>query len=394
MLNTLQSWYDGLDKEIKKIVFFLGSGVLLAGIVIGLFWINTLPSQRSNTRSNTTLNNSIIETPDQDAVSFEDAGGIEKVDTDKVGFDGEIMFLSGKQVAFLDKDLKLRVNGRSIVKSSSFVPVSMYSQGSSIFINEMNRSTIFENGLFQTIDSSITSIVPMSSIDSEGVITDSYLFLKNNQQGLTLNQSSTLEFNSQSVKNLGIISPSITYEIAEIRDISGIPSVIVYEKSSKQGQIEIWIPGENSTMQKVQLITRVRSVKYGYQKMMLTRTTDNPTNSSLYENIVITFNNQKQPEYKKIDLTEVLNEQNIYGSVVAQRCGFDTQNIVYCLVKADKVSQYDSTKPDVLAKIDLTRSQLSIVNPNIKFVADSVHVGPDKAVYVVTQDTSLLYKFV
>lgn len=375
----------------KKVAFFVFSGVLILSIISLLIYVNF--SGGDSGANQTPVEQDVDFKDDTQTVvvtdkSFEDAADLELVDPEIVNISDQILFLPGNQIGFLNQSYNLRINTQNIPDSPAFLPSQMYYTNDGIIINESFRSTIYQNnGKFLPLASGISNVTPFSK---EGKQVYLYLDSENKTNNYKIKQANSILLSA----NPPVISeflPDKSYEIVEMKILQETPYIFGYNNFAKTGDIDIW-QVTNSGTRKVKSLQKVISTKQIKDQFIYTNELDIPNEITPYKTNLINFTNPNNISEKEIAVTTKLAQNNVFGNLLAQRCGLENDGSLLCLVKQQKSVYTNTAVRDLLVKIDPQTNSIGFPNPNLVFSASDIHISDTGEVYVVSQSTSQLYK--
>jgi hypothetical protein len=371
----------------KKTFFFIGVGIFLLLLAIFLIQFNFGSSDNASQRPATFGNSLAVTIQD-----FENAKSLEQVDSKPVGEIKQMLFLPANQTVNLDENLKLKINNQIIDSSPSFSARQMYYTDDGIIINEDGKTSIYNNGQFSAFPNTVSWLTPVLLPDSLGLRNQpGYLYLAASGNGYILKQTEDIKL-SKNTKNIAQINPGSEFKVIELRIFNQNPYLILYESPARQNKMEVWQINNQNQLQKVHTLDKIQSVQYGSDRLMFTRLSNSPTELSVYENNFLNFSQNPQGENQPLDLQERLAQNNIYGSLLAERCNLAISSTMYCLVKEKKVSSQIFSERDILVKWNYQESKLDFPVSGLSFSAHTLFVGPDSTIYIVGQENRLLYK--
>ncbi len=386
--TQLSQWWQSDSKAPVKLTLWSVTVFVLIGFLFLFYSLNT-------TRTNPNVNN-IKKLSENSPVatdkSFDEAGILEKADVETVGVGSQILFTPQGRIVFLDKDLKFRINGVTAPSTSSFFARQLLNYNGGVIINEDVTSTVYSRSAgFTTLPTQINSLTPLLADDKE-----QYYAMSIDPGGIySLVKNETINFDLNSFKKIVDFKPTISPQVIEIRVFNNRPYIVAYQNFSRTGNVEIWQLNENNPdqkLKKVQSLSNIKSIKFGKDALVYTDLLAQPTDLTLYKNTIIQFNQQPDGEAKAIPLADSLGQNNILGTVAANRCTFSGDDNLLCLVKDIKISINAQEAKDSLVLYNFSKNTLSLPYKGFTFSADSIQVSPRGDVFIIGQSNRFLYK--
>jgi hypothetical protein len=164
--------------------------------------------------------------------------------------------------------------------------------------------------------------------------------------------------------------------------------LFVYSDFFRSENAEIWSIKEGVST-KILSINAINSIKFADTGFLYTQNLGTTNITTSYLDLSVT--NPGNPV--DLNFQTKLSENNILGSIIAERCTISKDKIIDCLVK-EKTSDWEFFKnKDVLVKLDPNTKIISFPNRDIIFSGESLSYGPDGSLYLVSQELRQLYKF-
>ena len=385
-IQRLQNWLATDPKARQKVIFWIVAFLIMSLVIGGFYLINQSPSTPVN---NTTFSEPIEVT----TKNFDDAGSLEKADSEAVLLPNQVLFYTGGQL-FFNQESQIRINNQNVSGSPSFTARNVYNSSGNIIINEDFGSTYFQKNLneFKRFEEGITQVVPYAITDEFGLPFGSgFAFLFKESSGYSLVQASDISL-ATGLKTLAKIPENPNFNYYETRIINEKLYVFYYQNYSADGNTEIWKFDQNNTLVRIKTISNMQSIQFGTKEIMYTTFTTTPNDLTPYENTLLDFSINQNGEPKTIDLASRIAQNNILGAIFAKRCSIVSSTELYCLVKERKVKSGDFKYKDALVVYNYKTEKVDYPYNGLVFSGENVYVFAN-TVYIVGQENRILYKF-
>jgi hypothetical protein len=378
----------------KKLIFYVFSAMLLTSITALLVWVNFSRTPQDNI-TKTDIKNQNVDFKDKTVKvqvtekTFEDSVDLELIDETPIGFREQILFLPGDQIGYMNQNLQFRISNINLENSPSFFPNKMFYTDSGIVINEHYRSTIYQNnGEFLTLASNISNITPFKDKSSESFL---YLDTENKEGNLTIKQANSILL-SANPPTIASLQTQNQYQFVELAIFNQTPYILGYENLGKTGDVDIY-QVTTSGVKKVKVLEKVIAIKIQNNQLLYSNELDIPNELTLYKTSIINFDDPANIQEKELQVTTKLAQNGVFGGLLASRCDINMNGKkVLCLAKNEKELYTNANARDVVFEIDVATSNISFPYPNLVFSADSIHRSEKNEVYIISQNTSQLYK--
>ncbi len=306
--------------------------------------------------------------------SFADATAFEKATQNQVSPQTDLLFLPSNQLAYLSVDRNLAIQNTVVSAEQKFNPLSMYNTSDGIIINNHNEIFAYQNnGQTLKLPSDVISMIPYQN---------QYLYLEKNRSGegfvFKTTDNITLGLEPEVV---GEIVPNSSFEVVELKEIAGDIYVLFYNNNFKT--IEIW-QYEDGQARNFRSLNDVFSFKILSDHILYTEFLSQPNEVTNLGTNLLDLTNPATPITQELVTTTPLGQERIFGDVVAERCDFDGEKLLYCLVKRLDVPHTFSAEQDAIFTYDITNSRIEFPFSSLALSGERVFVSPDKDVYITT----------
>lgn len=394
--NLAQSFkYDPVFRK-KAIVIILGF-LLISTLIVGFIWLNfsqTPAAQKKDETVNTSLPKTNIEKKESVVVTsndFEKTSFFKKASKEIMAYPGQAL-ITNSQIYFINDKYYFNNNDKPIITEIPYTASSFLEGPDGIVINETGGSSIFtKERIIKGFPDRIIQVTPIL-LDSLNEKSSVYYFIDLNDKVIRISKASKIDLSDKTSVTDVIIPKEKKYESLELRQLGKSVYMFGFEKSTKEGSIDIFLVEQNKlTMQKK--LQNVESFQYGKNEIVYT---DLPPNADLltqYRTSVMDFSNSKLDIYNIAVSRQLINE-GIKGGLFAKRCNFNNENgnIIYCLIKKNAKEDILSQEPDAIAKIEWKTNKISYILKDSVFSASSVYSLNDKNLYFTGQQNKYLYK--
>ena len=310
--------------------------------------------------------------------NFTESKGLELVLDAPIRDNSELLIL-GPQYIFFNRGGQLQA-GSELLTEQRFTPSALYDSEGGIIVHHINSPVIINNDVV-SLPQNVLSIVPFNG---------QYIYLEFLNSGdLGVYQTSSVTIN-QSQNELALITPQSRVDNAEVRIINNIPYVLIYD-SLDRSNIEIW-QLDNGNIRKIRDITNVESLRFLQNGILYTDQLTVESDLTPFKTNFLDLSTPDQPFIKELDITQVLAQNNIYGSVYASRCTSDGADLLYCVVKQSNIDPNFAQARDVLFTYDLETGKIEYPYPNLIFSAGNIYYKRGQ-LYITSQETGQLYTF-
>lgn len=366
---SISDWWQNDPNARTKSLFIAITTifVLLLGYIV--YYVNfAIPQNDFN--YNVSSNKTQVTPKD-----FENASKLERVSTTLLGSSRAFIYESNRSVTF-DNEQKLNINFSPVNNSPVFFPLSINNSKNQLFINEAEKSTIFDysSKTFKTFDN-INSISPIKD-------TGTYWFLKPNNSTTQLKQTSNLD-NINDATIVDVFSPMTKSALVEIRVFNSQLYIFSWSNANRSGNLEIWHLADTQLSQ-AQSLNDINNFSFGDNAIVYTTSDDKQAT-------FIDFT--KAPNIQKTDLKldSELAKRNLKGIFSPNRCTIDKNNIILCLIKKNAVSYVDYTQSDAIVQFSAKVNDMKVLFDGINLSGKNVF-KVDEKYYIIGQQNSLLYR--
>ena len=378
MFEKLIFWLNTDINSKKKIALIVVGILVLGSLSFGLYTLNT---QRNN-EVNTTQAVAIQTTEEVLQATFDSTSNLKPVSSIPLGLPQRIGYNPANNTPiYVNDDYKLILNNLIVDKSPVFLPKTISYDKNNLIINEDFKTTLYldSSKQFLPLNEDVTYLTRIT----EG----NFLFVSNLDGGLNIRKTNNIGRTNSSTEFSNII-PQIQFQSYELRVFSGQPYLFVYSDFFRSENAEIWSIKEGVS-DKILSINAINSIKFADTGFLYTQNLGTTNITTSYLDLSVT--NPGNPV--DLNFQTKLGENNILGSIIAERCTISKDKIIDCLVK-EKTSDWEFFKnKDVLVKLDPNTKIISFPNRDIIFSGESLSYGPDGSLYLVSQELRQLYKF-
>lgn len=378
MFEKLIFWLNTDINSKKKITLIVVGILVLGSLSFGLYSLNT---QRNN-EVNTTQAVAIQTTEEVLQATFDSTSSLKPVSSIPLGLPQRIGYYPANNTPiYVNDDYKLILNNLIVDKSPVFLPKTISYDKNNLIINEDFKTTLYldSSKQFLPLNEDVTYLTRIT----EG----NFLFVSNLDGGLNIRKTNNIGRTNSSTEFSNIV-PQIQFKSYELRVFSGQPYLFVYSDFFRSENAEIWSIKEGVST-KILSINAINSIKFADTGFLYTQNLGTTNITTSYLDLSVT--NPGNPV--DLNFQTKLSENNILGSIIAERCTISKDKIIDCLVK-EKTSDWEFFKnKDVLVKLDPNTKIISFPNRDIIFSGESLSYGPDGSLYLVSQELRQLYKF-
>jgi len=391
MLYSIQSYLYKLrtDSIVRK-KFFVTLGIIAAlfAMLAFIIFVNT----RDRTVRNVTTNNSgfvqdyrLVSTSD-----FDISQGLEQVYGTPVQ-DPSNLNIDGSNIAFINTDYNLVVDGEIIDGAPTLAPRSVYATDQGTIVNSLSESYLYSGGEISEFIDKAHSVVPSLIVDGKGSrSTEGYMFILSNQSQLFIFESRNV-FENANVKQVAQFSLREGQQFAELRVFNNEPYLVTYDNISRTGSIDVWHINSTNRLVSALELEGVESISFSKTGLVYSVFDDNPSEISLYETRVIDFLSDPLGAEYVIDIQPELARSGAFGTLYAQRCTLNTPTSVVCLVKIRKVLSTIPSEQDKIIEYDFVANDISYPYQGI-FLSGEDILYDGTTPYVIGQENGILYR--
>lgn len=379
MFEKLIFWLNTDPNSKKKIILVVAGILILASLSFGLYSLNTQRSQQ--TQNN--IQPVAISVNEVNQPTFDSSSGLKLVSNISLGLPQRTSFNPINETpVYFDKDFKMILNNVIVDKSPVFLPKTISYDKNNIIINEDFQTTLYlaSNKQFLPLNSDVTFLTQVT----EG----NFLFVSNLDGKLNIRSTNSIG-RTNSSSEFSNITPQINFQTYELRVFSGQVYLFVYSDFYRNENAEIWsIKEGNST--KILSLNGLSSTKFSDTGFLYTQ---NLGTNNLTTNYLDLSQANTTPTPIPLDFQTRLNENNISGQIIAERCAISRDKIIDCLVKEKSTDWEFFKNKDVLVKLNPISKIISFPSRDIIFSGESLVYSPNGSLYLVSQELRQLYKF-
>lgn len=388
MFSRIQTFFYAIfsDEGKKRYVLL---AIFISVVVILLIGIVVINSRDPNTdqESNTP---SIVSKKVQ-VNDFNLGQGLEQVYNFSL-LNGSLIAHSGDNVAFITTENELIYNNNSIPEAPSILPYSLYLNESGLIINSLDKSYLYRDSTIVPFIENAYSIVPgLISGDTTNRSIEGYMFLVANERQVNIFESTDI-FRQENMKQVAQFTMRDEKRFAEIRVINDEPYLFVYSSPSRTGEVDIWYLNRSNRLVRSASLTNIESLHIGKYGVVYTQLSNTPTELSLYSTELISYQADPIGRVFKLNIQTRIAESNVYGSLYAERCIFDSSTSITCLIKEDKNLINEIDKPDKIMRYDFVQDKISYSYSGVLFSGNSLYQDQNEQLIVIGQLNNIAYK--
>ncbi|MBC7471899.1 MAG: hypothetical protein H7196_01340 [candidate division SR1 bacterium] len=394
--NLIQSFRN--DPIFRRKVFVVIASFLLISILIsGFIWLNfskTTYDQKKVQIQDTNpvkFKNEKKENVVVTANDFDNTSYFKKVGNELIAYPNQV-FITNQNIAFINDKYYFTNNDKPVVTPIPYSASNFLAGKDGIVINETGGSSIFTNEqIIKGFPDRIIQVTPVlaDSLNEKSAV---YYFIDLNDKVIHISKANKIDLSDKTIVTDVIIPKDKKYESLELRQLGKSVYMFGFEKSIKEGKIDIFLVEQNKlTIQKE--LQNIESFQYGKSQIVYT---DLPSNADLltqYRTNIMDFSSSKLDIFN-IEISKRLTGEGVKGGLFANRCNFNDENanILYCLIKKN-AKQYNLTQePDAIVKIEWKNNKISYILKDSIFSASSIYSINDKNLYFTGQENKNIYK--
>lgn len=378
------------DVYRKKVLFWVGLFVVVSLLLGVLLFANSRNNQNPEQDSSLTIP-SFFTFNDITQQSFDNTTYLSSVFNNDIASISPIAF-GTDNIYYVDSNYKLAINNQVLENSPTLFPQEIYiTQNDQVIINEMQRTLILNSDKeFESTPKNANWVTPILTPNNIGIRSiPGFIFLEPNNAGYELKQSSDIKL-SENLTKIAQINVGADFEQVELRIFNQNPYLMLYQRGTKQGRVEIWsIRG--TAIERVRTISNVENISFSENGILLNTFRQVPTELTQYELFYLDFLNDLDGKLTMADFSTQLSIEGIYGTILAERCRV-SKRAVYCVVKKNKAEIWRANMPDVLVGYDLDNGEVVIPNQSSNISLNSIHVSKAGKLFVVGQKIPKLYE--
>lgn len=379
-----------MNNKTARNIIIISLVLVVLVVVLGILLTANRESDDASTSDITSNTSEFVgDLIDREAItsaSFDDASTYEKVFQNQVFPKTSLLFLPGDQIAYINENKNLTIENTVVDEGQRYLPLSMYDTTDGIIINNFNEIFVYQNnGQTIKLPEDVYSMIPYQG---------QYLYLEQSRssEGYVFKTTDTITLGLEP-QVVGEIIPNNPFSSLELKEIAGDIYVLFYNQDFSE--IEIW-QYEDGNARNFRSITNVYSFKILDDYILYTEFLGNPNEVTNLGTNLLDLRNPETPITQELETTTPLGQENIFGDVVASRCDFDGDKLLYCLVKKLDVPHTFSAEQDEIFTYDITTSRINYPFDNLTFSAERVFVSPTNEVFITssTIESSDLYKII
>jgi hypothetical protein len=376
----------------KKMIFAVVASIGLIGLLSLMIWVNFGQSSSKTAQTPTPQDNTPLTTP-QAAVNgstFKDSAGLTQADSELVRYGSSVIITKDNKIGFITDKGLVRYGEKTITTPSQYGPSKLYPTVDGVVINEpVAASLLKKDGTISGFPAGVVQVLPVS-ITTETVPKNLYYFLKTGEGKTTLNQATKIDLSDAKQLFEVTFAKDKSYFYNELRLIGSEVYLISYQNLDKTGIVDIY-GLKTGKLETALELKKVESIAFGESQILVTDELEKATDLTNYRNVMYDFATSKAIP-KPFDISTKLGTDGIYGNVFADRCTFDSQGVIYCLVKKQKTQVSESGAQDALVKHTIKSSKTEYLLSGNIFSGSDLIVSPTNEVYMVGQENRILYK--
>jgi hypothetical protein len=376
----------------KKTIFAVIASIGLIGLISLMIWVNFGQSNTKSTQTTTPKDDTPLSTPPAtvNTTTFKDSTGLTQADNELVRYGSSVTITKDNKIGFITDKGLVRYDQKTITTPFQYGPSKLYPTVDGVIINEpVAVSLLKKDGTISGFPAGVAQVLPVA-VTTETVPTNLYYFLKSSEGKTTINQATKIDLSDAKQLFEVIFAKDKVYFYHELRQIGSEVYLVSYQNLDKTGIVDIY-GLKTGKLETALELKKVESVAFGASQILVTDELEKATDLTNYRNVLYDFTTTK-PIPKPFDISTKLGTDGIYGNVFADRCAFDSQGVVYCLVKKQKTQVSESGAQDALVKHTIKSSKTEyLLNGNI-FSGSDLIVSSTNEVYMVGQENRILYK--
>jgi hypothetical protein len=380
------------DPQFRKRFFFVFiASVGLIGLVSLMIWVNFGQASTkqiiTTTKAETPLSTTL---PKVNPSSFKDSSGLKQADNELVRYGSSVLISQEGKIGFITDKGFVRFGEKTVTTPSQYGPSKLYSSPEGIIVNEpFSVSVLKKDGTISGLPLGVTEVLP-AVVGLGTTQTNLYYILKSESEKITINQSTKLDLSDTKPLLEVSIPKEKSYFFHELRQIGSEVFLVSYQNLDKTGGVDFYrLKGGKQEV--VLELKAVESVAFGDSQILVTDRLEKATDLTSYRNFFYDFASGKAIP-KPFDITTKLGTDSIFGNVFANRCAFDSQGVIYCLIKKQKTQVSESGAQDALVKYTIKSSKTEYLLSGNIFSGSDLIVSPTNELYIVGQENRILYK--
>jgi hypothetical protein len=376
----------------KKTIFAVIASIGLMGLVSLMIWVNFGQSSTKPVQTTTPKDNTPLSAPQAtvNTTTFKDSAGLTQADSELVRYGSSVTITRDNKIGFITEKGFVRYDQKTVTTPSQYGPSKLYSTVDGVVINEpVAVSLLKKDGAISGFPAGVVQVLPVA-VTTESVPTNLYYFLKATEGIITINQATKIDLSDAKLLFEVNFSKDKSYFFHELHQIGSEVYLVSYQNLDKTGIVDIY-GLKTGKLETALELKKVESIAFGASQILVTDELEKATDLTNYRNVLYDFATTKAIP-KPFDISTKLGTDGIYGNVFADRCAFDSQGVIYCLVKKQKTQVSESGAQDALVKHTLKSSKTEYLLSGNIFSGSDLIVSPTNEVYMVGQENRIFYK--
>jgi hypothetical protein len=376
----------------KKTIFAVIASIGLIGLISLMIWVNFGQSSTKQTPATKPVDNTPLTAAPATVNSntFKDSAGLTQADNEFVRYGSSVVITKDNKIGFITDKGLVRYDQKTVTTPSQYGPSKLYPTVDGVVINEpVAASLLKKDGTISGFPSGVVQVLPVT-ITAETAPSNLYYFLKTSEGKMTLNQATKTDLSDTKLLFEVTFAQDKSYFYHELRQLGSEVFLVSYQNLDKTGIVDIY-GLKTGKLETALELKKVESIAFGTNQILVTDELEKSTSLTNYRNVLYDFATSKAIP-KPFDISTKLGTDGIYGNVFADRCAFDSQGVIYCLVKKQKSQVTESGAQDALVKHTIKSSKTEYLLSGNIFSGSDLIISPTSEVYMVGQENRILYK--